>query len=495
MSHVISRGQTFARIDLSIPLRTLLLSASALLLSSCGASFPALGDKPGILDELDASRPVGKPKVETLSPDLYVPEPLEKANQSANAGPATDPVTVGTTRRPTFSGTSQEFAQAIRQALSINPQVRARISELAGAGINAEIARQAYFPTLNSSAGMGTRSDYDYEVTLSQPLFDWGHTRAGITGADAAKRAAIAALRAAEEQAALDAARAQINVQRHAELVEVAQRNVTVHERFLDLATVRSEGGVVDETEARLAAVRLGGARSELEEAHGALRDARSIYRTQIGMESRSSVRVPRLGLTVTNDTDIEALVAHAPAVQAALEREAEARQSVKLAKAELLPRLSAEAVYGATEGASSDKAGVGLRVTGPSITGLSNLKRVDAAGMAAETARWTAEAEKREATAQLRALRDRAPTLANQQRIYGIQLEEAQELRALYEEQFKIGERTLVDLVTVQADIVRLERSRVNARYDILDLEYTAAGALGQLLPTLGLNPGEQTR
>ncbi|MNL72561.1 hypothetical protein D3C87_1978900 [compost metagenome] len=77
---------------------------------------------------------------------------------------------------------------------------------------------------------------------------------------------------------------------------------------------------------------------------------------------------------------------------------------------------------------------------------------------------------------------------MASQETILAAQLKRARTLRGLYEDQFKLGERKLLDLITVQGDIVRLERSRVNARFDILDLQYGAAGALGRLQEELGL-------
>jgi outer membrane protein TolC len=89
----------------------------------------------------------------------------------------------------------------------------------------------------------------------------------------------------------------------------------------------------------------------------------------------------------------------------------------------------------------------------------------------------------------QVREFSDRTPTLRNQIGILSMQQEKARKLRSLYEEQFKTGERNFLDLITVQNDVIRLERSKINAKYDILDLQYAAASALGILQQQLAIN------
>jgi outer membrane protein TolC len=89
----------------------------------------------------------------------------------------------------------------------------------------------------------------------------------------------------------------------------------------------------------------------------------------------------------------------------------------------------------------------------------------------------------------QARELFDHEPTLRGRIRILDAQLVKARALRDLYEDQFKIGERKVADLVNVQADVFRIERSLINARFDILDLQYKAAAALGYLVDALQMN------
>ncbi|KAF2989902.1 TolC family protein [Methylocystis sp. MJC1] len=130
----------------------------------------------------------------------------------------------------------------------------------------------------------------------------------------------------------------------------------------------------------------------------------------------------------------------------------------------------------------------MGLRLVAPTFVGLSNFKRVEAAHLQADSAQWAAETAVRKAVEDVRAFQDKAPTLRSQATILEAQLRKAKALRKLYEDQFLLGERTLIDLASVQGDVYRIERNGAEARYAISDLQYSAASALGRLLQLLDI-------
>lgn len=378
---------------------------------------------------------------------------------------------------------------SVLSALYHSADVKSAESKFSEAGLNVSIAKAGYMPTLQSSVGAGTSDSYDYSVSVGQPLYDFGQTKARVSQASSGKSASSEELRATREDIALKASRAFISIKRYEALVNAAREDIAVHERFVKLASTRSQGGISDATEVQLANVHLGEAQSNLEDAEGYLRAARSTYHSYVGYAAAELADVPDLKLNLADTAELAASTVNAPTVKMAEARGDEAQNAANAEKAALYPRLSAEAFYRGGDNYSSDKSGIGLRLTGPTFNGFSNFHRVEAMNIAAESSRWNAEAARRNVALQVREFTDRAPTLKNQIGILSMQQEKAKKLRSLYEEQFKMGERNFLDLITVQSDVIRLERSKINAKYDILDLQYSAASALGTLQQQLAIN------
>jgi outer membrane protein TolC len=383
-----------------------------------------------------------------------------------------------------------QLSGTVAAALLQSSTVRSAMADLALSGAEVRIARSGYYPTLQSSAGTGGVDNVEAELLLSQPLYDFGRTRARVSQTGAGREAAEAALWAARERAAYEAATAFIAVKRTTELVEASEDNVHAHERVAELARIRTDGGVGDATEKGLASVRLGESVSAREDARGNLRIARNRYASKVGAEPPEVLgEVPGLPLLFRTEGSLEALVLQAPTVESARARERSALAGARAQKAELFPRL--EAVAYARTYSHMDKVdtGIGIRLVGPTFTGLSSFDRVKAADLLAESARWQAETARRDVVLRIRDLIERTPTLEEQLAILEVQLKEALVLRDLYEDQFKLGRRSLVDFLNIQADIYRIARTRVNTLYDLFELQYAAAEGLGRLQVSLAVD------
>ena len=416
---------------------------------------------------------------ETAAADDHAPRFQSSAADTTLQAPAADQAGLAT------------MPGSVEAALMHSAEVQSAMADLATAGVEIRIARSGRYPTLQSSVGTGGVDSYDGQVTLSQPLFDWGLTSARTGQARAQQKAAIASLAVAREKTAYDAAIAFIGLRRASELAAAAEDNVTAHQRIAELAGIRTRGGVGDATEAGLASVRLGEAQSSLEDARGGQRSARNVYMTRTGAEPPGGLAdVPAIRMLLGGAADIDAAAGEAPAVQVARAREQTALEAAKAERASLFPRLDAEAYVRSYDTARTIDKGVGIRLTGPTFTGFSNFERVKSARFQAESARWQAETARRDATLRVRELIDRTPTLEEQLTILATQLDEARVLSNLYELQFKLGRRSLVDFLNIQADIFRIARTLVNTRYDLFQLQYAAAEGLGRLETSLGL-PG----
>ncbi|MFC6487100.1 TolC family protein [Nitratireductor sp. GCM10026969] len=386
---------------------------------------------------------------------------------------------------------ARSLRSSVAAALGHSADGRKAQANLAAAATDTKIAYAGYQPTIQSGVGVGTDDTYDVSVTVSQPLFDWGRTHQEVGKAKALQSAASSRLSATWEADALNAAKAHIDLKRTEELVALAEKNVTVHERFTALAKDRTEGGVGDATEIELAGVHEATAESTQEQVRGALLDARSTYISRTGVQPDNLAPVPELALSLPQGSDFEAATDEAPTVKSARAEGQAARHAVKSERKGLLPTLSAEAFARRDENDNETETGIGLRLRGPTLVGLSSFSKVEAARLRAESATWAAESARREVRLQVHELFDREPILRKRIGILSQQLKKARALRDLYEDQFKIGQRKLADLVNVQADVFRFERELVEAHAKIRELQYSAAASLGTLVETLGLKSG----
>ncbi|MOA28571.1 Outer membrane efflux protein [compost metagenome] len=60
--------------------------------------------------------------------------------------------------------------------------------------------------------------------------------------------------------------------------------------------------------------------------------------------------------------------------------------------------------------------------------------------------------------------------------------------VRLAYQQQFKIGQRSLLDLLNTENELFDARRALVNAQYDLKKTEYQWLTLAGQVLPALGL-------
>ncbi|WP_158259912.1 TolC family protein [Phyllobacterium phragmitis] len=399
------------------------------------------------------------------------------------------------------AGAMGGLRDAVTAALDYSTEVRGARTAVAAADADVEVARSGYYPSLQSEAGVGSGT-HDYGLTLSQPLYDWGRTSAQVSGAQSGRSAAFVEFSAQREQVMLNAASAYIAVARATALEQVAADELKAYRRIAGLAGQRTAGGYGDATEAGLAELHVDRAQSALEEARGKVRDARSVFASRVGREPGKLAAVPELSATlktalrlsgskVAGAASLTDRTDQSPTVKAALARAKTADATAAAEKAQLFPTLSAEAYVRGNDSSDDDlKNGIGLRLTGPTFTGLSNFKRVEAARLLADQERWNAETSRRDVLRQVQAFLDQEPTLRARQTLLKQQRTKALHLRDLYEDQFKASNRTLSDLVTVQSDVTEIESGLINARFDLYDLQYNAAGALGLLGDLLAITP-----
>lgn len=190
---------------------------------------------------------------------------------------------------------------------------------------------------------------------------------------------------------------------------------------------------------------------------------------------------------------DMPRLITGSPLYQRALEDTNLAQAELRGTKAALLPQLNLEASATRREigGRLQNDSMVNLRLRMDTIQGLSNFQRPTAAAQRLESASWGQDAIQRDIRRQLQSLFDIGDSLLWREHALAVQVRDSEQVGGLYREQFEVGRRDVIDLLTVQRERFEAERQLIVLQVERLRLEYRAAAQIGLLGPLLenGLN------
>lgn len=382
---------------------------------------------------------------------------------------------------------AMSLQQAVREGLSIHPLVRAAQADAARAGTEVKIAKGGYFPALQVSAGPQTDglNDVVYDVTLSQMLYDWGRVSSRVQGASATQRRFDDAARVASDDAALDIVETYLDVLASQRRVEAVHAHMQRLQEISAMTDARSSSGYADRSEQDRARLEMARAQEQLALEEGELTDARNQFRLLVGAEPDALAEPDPVPLQRhLQGSDIDRVIAQAPLLQAAQEDVQVAESELRESRAALLPQLNLEASALRREigGRLEDDQTISLRLRMDVMQGISNFRRPEAARQKVESAHWTADATRRDVRRQLRTLFDNAQALQWREQALQQQVDDSDDVGALYREQFEVGRRDVIDLLNVQRERMEAERQLATLHLERKRIEYRAAAQVGLL-------------
>lgn len=403
--------------------------------------------------------------------------------------------------------TLKEVAQ---QAVLNSPEVRARWHAFQEAGEEVGVVRGGFLPRVDATAGKGKEkldqpsagiNNLDYTrtghtVSLNQMLFDGLLTYNEVKRAGRARLVRYFEFLDASENAALEAARAYIDVIRYRYMVHLAENNYIQHRIAFEQLKRRAESGVGRRVDVEQAGSRLALADVNLTTEMANLHDVSARYTRIIGDIPPQVAFVPgRLsnGLPQSPEAAIDKAMMHNPALRASVENTEAAGYDLAARRSSFMPKLEVRA---RTENANNYLGTPGDRnnnvveavVTYNLFNGFSDVYRN----------RQYAERKNISLDLREKACRDMRQTLSiayndtgrlsDQLSFVGIQVGLVEKTRDAYRDQFNIGQRSLLDLLDTQNELFNAQRAQLNADMD-LNLAYVRSYAgMGLLLERLGL-------
>lgn len=400
--------------------------------------------------------------------------------------------------------------EAAQTAVLKNPEVQARWHAFKEANEEIGVARGAFFPKVDLSAGSGrTRvhpsssasapSDYrshDRTIALRQMLFDGFATVSEVRRLGKAKLVRYFELLDASENTALEAGRAYLDVIRHRRQVYLAEENYIQHQAALEQLKRRADSGVGKRVDVDQAASRLALADVNLTTTMANLHDVTARYQRLIGDAPPAVMSTPT---ELTNvfpanvDQALQAAFKHNPALRAAIENVEASQFDLEARRSTFLPRIDFNArredIHNYLGYQNSyDNTLLEIRLNYNLFNGGSDAARHRQFRERKNVALDQRDKSCRDMRQTLVIAYNDTIRLTEQSTYIAQQVQLVEKTRNAYRDQFNIGQRTLLDLLNTQNEYFDARRTQVNADID-LSLAYLRSYAgMGHLLEKLGL-------
>jgi adhesin transport system outer membrane protein len=407
---------------------------------------------------------------------------------------------------------AQALPQAVEQAVHSNPEVLAAGSRRLAADEGLKQARAGYLPRIDVNAATGrvrldsqsTRvvglSDSSYarhaaDLTITQMLFDGFGVSSDVERQGARIDGAAYRVGATAEDIALRTVGAYVEVLRRQETVAIGVANLEAHQHIHDQIRLGADNGVLRRADLYQAESRLALAQSNLRAEEGALQDALAVFLRVVGAAPQRLSRPESLAavLPATEREAQQVASASHPALGAGQADIAEAEAARSLARSALWPRLDLE--VGAARDrdrvlGTTDERRVMLRVRYNLFRGNADKARINEAGFQIQEAEQNLERLRRQVQESVSLAYNAYRTA--QERLASLQqyVQASDATRVSYGKQFRLGQRSLLDLLNAENEYFGARTAYVTGQYTELASQYRILAGMGLLLATLNVAP-----
>ncbi|WP_273150213.1 TolC family outer membrane protein [Methylophaga thiooxydans] len=401
--------------------------------------------------------------------------------------------------------------EAVDATVKTNPDVLAAVHERQAVSKEVDQAKAGYYPTLDLQVGTGwemtdnpsTRGSGKGEVHLNrdearldarQMLFDGMETKNEVERQEARTNSRAFSVFSSAENTGLDAVEAYLNVLRRQHLVELAQTNLEAHQRTHDQIMLRSERGVGRKADMDQSLGRLALAEANLMSEQSNLRDAETSYIRVVGMEpdTLSQPDSPISLIPQTRDEAIATAVDNHPTLRLAAFDVESAQAQHATAKAPFYPDLHLELGTRADhdidgqEGKDKDLYAM-LRLRYNLANGGRDTARREETAFLINQAAEIRNNTHRQVEESVRLSWNAWETVKRQMSFRRQHVESSEKSRDAYQQQFSLGQRTLLDLLDSENEVFSARTALVNTQYDEMFAMYRILNSMGMLLQ--GLN------
>lgn len=404
--------------------------------------------------------------------------------------------------------------QATEQAVTTNPEILEQLNQKLSRDSEIRQAESGYYPSIDLIAGYGTETSdnnstrvtkfghsrsmnrQEAQLVLRQMLFDGFETSSETSRQEYRSLSANFQLINLSQEVTIDAITAFINVLRTQKLVNFAEDNVKIHEIIHDQVELRSSMGADNQGSLSQITGRLNLAYSNLEAEKNNLQDALTEYEKVVGTMPEDALEEALFDLDFPKNYEnaLNKALQNHPAIMAAQADISAVKMQQRTSKSNYYPDLELEL---GSEWADNQN---GVRGHDNGHYAMVNV-RYNLYQGGADKARVTKDAHLiNEAQSRLDVTRRKAVKVvelswnayeSSNKRSKFLQkyVDATVKTRNAYEQQFRIGERTLLDLLNTENEIFSAHSENIKNQYENILAKYRVIDSMGILLRELQLS------
>ncbi|MGX9418373.1 TolC family outer membrane protein [Vibrio sp. RC27] len=413
------------------------------------------------------------------------------------------------------SAYSQTLEQAVSATLESNPELKQVFNEFKSKVSDSNSSAGRYLPSIDLDAGIGyeainpadSRGTDDTEmlrkeatISLTQLIWDGSNTLNDMDRTAAEAEAQRYQVLADASDKALEVANIYLDTVQAFELVQLAEDNLSIHKSIYRDIQRRAESGVGSTADVNQAEARVAKAQANFLAAQNQLFDAQTQFKRLVGDVPQDLIfpnadqnyipETPELALS-------QALEKHPTLKVAQVDVDA-ARFQYEQSKASSLPTLSVEASHSwyddadGFEGQSTETLAM-LRLNYNLFNGGSDKADSESAAYKLNQAKDLRENTYRQVEEGM-ALSWSALELSMQQKSYlSDHVDAVSKTVIAYQKQYRIGQRTLLDLLNSQNELFEARQDYLETKYTEQYAKYRVLNASGSILDALRVDIPEE--
>ncbi len=376
------------------------------------------------------------------------------------------------------------FNEAILRAVQRSPEISQAVANLASQNANIDVAKSAYYPQISGGLGTGDltsgeRGRQVLNLNLTQMLYDFGKVKSSVDVQQAQLFAEQANVLVSIDDVAYQAADAIVQIKRYQEITKIAEQQIAGISRINEIAQLRARAGISSQADPVQAQSYLEASRSNMIVQQTQLRQYQQKLRTLLGFDvSGLQWNLPER-LIIDSNLYQEPEFNQVPKMMLAQAQIEVAKAQLQETRLSNYPTLNikgslSQAINGRNPNNNEDDGlyhSIMLEANSNFYQGGATASRTKAASYAEQAARARMNAEYLNVLDQVRVLREEIENKQRQMTILMARKETATRTKELYQEQYKLGTRTVVDLLNAEQSIHSASQEIESARYDI----YTA--------------------
>lgn len=381
--------------------------------------------------------------------------------------------------------------EAVKLAVSKHPEISQSISDLASQNANIDVARSGYYPQLSGGVSTGDMTSGErgrqlLSLNATQMLFDFGKIKSGVSTQEARLLTNQAQVLVTIDQISLEVANAIVNIRRYEEITRIAREQIKGISRIAEIANLRAKAGISSQADPIQAQSYLEAAQSNLIVQETQLKIFKQRLRTLLGADiSNTEWKIPD-SLIARSDIYKDPEFNKIPKMMLAKAQADVASSEKKQTELSRYPTLNikgslSQALNGRNPNNNVDNgsdSAIMFEATSNFYQGGAVASQTRAASFAEEAAKARINSVYLETIDLIRSTQEQVENKQRQMQVLASQQATTVRTKELYQEQYKLGTRTAVDLLNAEQAIHSANQQIETARYDIYEnlVQYIAA-------------------